>query len=94
MHVQPKPRPARGFGHFGNRAIPAHPFLAAKEAPRSADLERPVSDPAQVRPALSLLAILLNASGAQAGEAMAVDRVLPGQEFLDRERVAAAGLFK
>ena len=41
-----------------------------------------------------LLAILLNASGAQTGEAMAVDRVLPGQEFLDRESIAAAGLFK
>src|SRR6266481_2299654 len=42
----------------------------------------------------SLLAILLDTSGAQTGEAMAVDRVLPGQEFLDREGIAAAGLFK
>src|ERR1043166_7545773 len=37
-----------------------------------------------------LLPILLDARGAQAGEAVLVDRVLPGEEFLDRERVAAA----
>src|SRR6516165_9802359 len=42
----------------------------------------------------SLLAILLNTRGAQAGKAMAVDRVLPSQKFLDRERIAAAGLLK
>ena len=42
----------------------------------------------------SLLAILLDTRGAQTGEAVAVDRVLPGQEFLDRERIAAAGLFE
>jgi hypothetical protein len=33
---------------------------------------------------------LLNARGTQAGEAVLVDRILPGQELLDRERVAAA----
>jgi hypothetical protein len=44
--------------------------------------------------ALALLPVLLDARGAQAGEAMAVDRVLPGQEFLDSERIAAASLFK
>src|SRR3989442_11710569 len=41
-----------------------------------------------------LLAILLNARGAQAGQAMLVDRILPGEEFLDRERVAAAGFLE
>src|SRR5437879_5576723 len=37
-----------------------------------------------------LLSVLLNARGAQAGEAMLVDRILPGQEFLDGERVTTA----
>ena len=41
-----------------------------------------------------LLAILLDAGGAQAGEAMLVDRELPGQEFVDRQRVAAAGFLE
>src|SRR5215470_12432566 len=39
-------------------------------------------------------AILLDARGAQAGEAVAVDRILPRQEFRDRERIAGAGLFQ
>src|SRR6516164_5268124 len=43
---------------------------------------------------LYLLAVLLNARGAQAGEAMTIDRLLPRQEFLDREGVARAGLFE
>src|SRR5215471_10238536 len=42
----------------------------------------------------SLLPVLLDARGAQAGEAVAVDRVLPGEEFLNRQRVAAAGLLE
>src|SRR6266700_1635597 len=41
-----------------------------------------------------LLAILLDAGGAQAGQAMLVDRELPGKEFVDRQRVTAAGLFE
>src|SRR5262245_52687132 len=43
---------------------------------------------------LDLLPVLLDAGGAQAGEAMAVDRVLPGQEFFNREGVAAARFFE
>jgi hypothetical protein len=43
---------------------------------------------------VGLLPVLLDARGAQAGEAMLVDRVLPGEEFLDRQRVAAAGLLE
>src|SRR5262249_28270901 len=39
-------------------------------------------------------AVLLDAGGAQAGEAVAIDRVLPGEELLDRERVARARLFE
>src|SRR6186997_268605 len=41
-----------------------------------------------------LLAVLLNARRTQPGKAVLVDRVLPGQEFLDGERVAGAGLFQ
>ena len=41
-----------------------------------------------------LLAILLNAGGAQAGETVLIDRVLPGEELVDGQRVAAAGLFE
>jgi hypothetical protein len=43
---------------------------------------------------LGLLAVLLDAGGAQAGEAMLVDRILPGEELLDRQRIAAAGLLE
>src|SRR5947209_19443689 len=42
----------------------------------------------------SLLAVLLDAGGAQAGQAMLVDGKLPGQEFVDGQRVAAAGFFQ
>ena len=42
----------------------------------------------------SLLAILLDAGGAQSGQAMLVDGKLPGEEFVDRQRVAAAGLLE
>ena len=41
-----------------------------------------------------LLAILLNAGGAQPRKTVLVDRELPGKEFVDRQRVAAAGLLK
>jgi hypothetical protein len=42
----------------------------------------------------ALLAILLNASGAQAGQAVLIDRILPGKEFFDRQGVATARLFQ
>jgi hypothetical protein len=41
-----------------------------------------------------LLAILLDAGGAQSGKAMLIDGKLPGKEFVDGQRVAAAGLLK
>ena len=41
-----------------------------------------------------LLPVLLNARGAQPGEAMLINGILPGQEFFDRERIPAAGLFQ
>ena len=43
---------------------------------------------------MRLLAILLNACSAQPGEAVAIDRRPPSEEFLDGERVAAAGLYE
>src|SRR5689334_19210782 len=41
-----------------------------------------------------LLAILLDAGGAQPREAVLVDRELPGQELVHRQRVTAAGFFE
>src|SRR5262245_54086955 len=41
-----------------------------------------------------LLAILLDAGGAQARETMLVDRELPGKKFVDRQRVAAASFLE
>src|SRR5437762_9307449 len=41
-----------------------------------------------------LLAVLLNAGGAQAGETVLVDRELPRQEFVDGQGVAAARFFE
>ena len=40
------------------------------------------------------MAILLNAGGAQPRKTVLVDRELPGKEFVDRQRVAAAGLLE
>src|SRR5580658_1163408 len=40
------------------------------------------------------LPVLLDTGGAQAGEAMAVNGILPSQEFLDRQGVAAAGFLE
>ena len=41
-----------------------------------------------------LLAILLDAGCAQPGKAMLVDGKLPGKEFVDGQRVAAASLLE
>jgi hypothetical protein len=41
-----------------------------------------------------LLTILLDSRGAQSGKAMLVDGKLPGQEFVNGQGVAAAGLLK
>jgi hypothetical protein len=40
------------------------------------------------------LPIFLGAFGAQARKAVPVNRILPGEEFVDREHVAVAGFFK
>jgi hypothetical protein len=41
-----------------------------------------------------LLAILLDAGGAQSRQPMLIDGKLPGEEFVDSQGVTAAGLFK
>jgi hypothetical protein len=41
-----------------------------------------------------LATIFLDASGAQAGQAVLVDGPLPAQEFIDRERIAFAGFLE
>jgi hypothetical protein len=38
-------------------------------------------------------AIQLDAGRPQSGEAVAINRTLPGEKFLDRQHIAAAGLF-
>jgi hypothetical protein len=43
---------------------------------------------------MRLLAILLDAGGAQSRKTVLVDGKLPRQEFVDRQRVAAASLLK
>lgn len=45
-------------------------------------------------PAPPSVAVLLDPRGAQAGKAMIVDRGLPGEEFLNRQTIALASLFK
>src|ERR1700755_2037174 len=52
------------------------------------------SSNALVRKGQELLAILLDAGGAQAREAVLIDRELPGQELVHRQRVTAAGFFQ
>ena len=41
-----------------------------------------------------LLAILLDAGGAQSGKAMLIDGKLPGKEFVDRQCITAASFLK
>jgi hypothetical protein len=43
---------------------------------------------------LGLLPILLDPGGAQPGQTMLVDRELPGKEFVNGQRVTAAGFLK
>src|SRR5665213_522914 len=43
---------------------------------------------------MKLLSVLLDARGAQAGQAVLVDGILPGEELLDRQRIARAGFFQ
>ena len=40
------------------------------------------------------MAVLLDSGGAQPGQTMLVDRELPGEEFVDGQRITAASLFQ
>jgi hypothetical protein len=42
----------------------------------------------------SLLPILLDPGGPQTGQTMLIDGKLPGQEFVDRQRITAAGFLE
>jgi hypothetical protein len=42
----------------------------------------------------ALLTVLLDTRRAQAGKAVLVDGILPGEEFLDGQRITAARLFE
>src|SRR5262245_22570076 len=79
------------------RAGDAYPIpLPERDCSRQApQIKTPAARPACAQCGRGdLLAILLDARGAQTGEAVLVDRVLPGQEFLDRQRVARAGFLE
>jgi hypothetical protein len=43
---------------------------------------------------IRLLAILLDAGGPQSGQTVLVDRELPGEEFVDCQRITAAGFLQ
>jgi hypothetical protein len=61
----------------------------------SALLEKRLARKATWRAILgALLTVLLDTRRAQAGEAVLVDGVLPGEEFLDGQRITAARLFE
>src|SRR5262245_48357019 len=67
--------------------------MTASRYPASAT-RRPAKIAACAILVFGLLPVLLDARRAQAGEAMLVDRILPGEEFLHRQRVAAAGFLE
>ena len=103
VHIAP---PANRVDVMTVRRIPgptkSHANLASSSAAMADDNAEEFSpqpaagrDPKRTgRRPRGLLAILLDAGGAQSGKAVAVDRILPGEEFLDRQRVATAGLFE
>src|SRR5262245_44475453 len=85
---------------LGQRTGSPLPRGRTEEATNSAHLalilkqQRRLNEPACQRRSKGearLLAILLNTRGAQASEPVLVDRVLPREEFFDRERVTRTG---
>jgi len=57
---------------------------------------KPIFVKCQILPGIpvDLLPVLLDTRGAQPGKAMLIDGKLPGKEFVDRQRVAAASLLE
>src|SRR5579872_4298991 len=75
--------------------LPAKPFNTHTDSRTRQEQAAAAAIDDSIRPIKRpLLAILLNAGGAQARQAVLVDRILPGEEFLDRQRIAAARLFE
>src|ERR1700722_7073208 len=102
--LAPPPPPTRGgvggAGLLGTAGPGPIGSLRSPPAPQAGE-KRYQSAPAvrrarEARPSggRSLLAVLLDPRRAQPGQAMLVDRVLPGQEFLDRQGIAAARFFE
>ena len=68
--------------------------VAARKGPPTGWRAKPPSSEAAVGSitvAPKLLAVILQACGAQPWKAVLVDRTLPGQEFIDGQRVSLAG---
>src|SRR5262245_41842510 len=68
-------------------------WLAKSKSRRSSD-RRDVNLLARIVMRTGLLPILLDPGGTKPGEAVAIDRVLPGQGFIHRQGVARAGFFQ
>src|SRR5580700_6520648 len=82
MFVRNNPRTVTSW-----RERPSRPKSESRpRRPAARGLVRPIKR--------ALLAVLLDAGGAQASKAVLVDRILPGQEFLNRQRITAARLFE
>src|SRR5438128_10205702 len=73
---------------FGKDHPRANGGVEKTKAP--AECRRSVNESLAVR---RLLTVLLDPRRAQAGKAVAVDRILPRQELFDRQGIAGAGLF-
>src|SRR4051812_18137711 len=71
-------------------------MIVSSASAGSAKAKRRLVEPAFVKLGAGpeLLAILLDARGAKSGEAVLVDRILPGEELLDGQRVARAGFLE
>src|ERR1700693_1532816 len=91
------PKPHRVCPYIARSGGLRPPMPPPREEVTGASCQRPGAGSPRKRRSrtgASLLAILLNSRGAQPGEAVPLDRILPGQEFLDRQGVAAACLFE
>jgi hypothetical protein len=95
-----KDRPRRVFRKSGyrfcdqnTRHLKSERFLTANRLPLCRKKLREV-DFLQMPIRRRLLAILLDAGGSQAGKAVLVDGKLPRQEFVDGQRIAAAGFLE
>ena len=82
------------YGTFGLLDPTADKFIAEMEGAKTARARAGARACGDALGRRRLLPVLLDAGRAQAGEAVLVDRLLPGQELLDGQRVAGAGLLE